>query len=190
MNGYVHHPSTKYKWDELKKYEFNCVFPSYGNGVYLMSEQIEPIVNESIMRNFGETIQTGYGILNDKFKTMDVCYITDDNYAKITSKSIQSLASCVNPNTHYVIHVICDNVSELNKVNLLLNARHNVDVKLVDYSPSQFIPKRLLENRGDKITHVTNAAMIKFNICNILSYLDTVLYVDGDVVFVNDPVTV
>ena len=45
------------------------------------------------------------------------------------------------------------------------------------------------ENRGDMITHVSNAALIKFNLCNILG-IDEVLYVDGDIVFTNDPITI
>ena len=173
----------------MKKYEFNCVCPSYGNGVYLMSEQIEPIVNKSTIDNFGKTIYDGFGILNSKYKVLDMCYVTDENYVGLTSKSIQSLVNCVNPNTKYRVHVICDNVSTTGKFQLMLSSARNVEVETIDFNSAKYIPKKLLVNRGDMIKHVSNAALIKFNLCNILG-VNEVLYVDGDIVFTNDPITI
>ena len=145
------------------------------------------MVDESLKKNFGCGIKTAYGILNDGFRQLDMCYITDDKYVDLTCKSIKSLCYSVNDNTQYNVHVICDRVSDGNKALLRSSRRSNVSIELMDFDSTKYIPESLLKNRGDKITHVSNAALIKFNLCRIFNDLDRILYVDGDIVFVGDP---
>ena len=111
-----------------------------------------------------------------------IAYITDDNYVMPTIVSITSAIMNKNESSIYKIYIIGVSINEENK-------------KIID----EFITK----NTNDKIhlnilhfnqhysfddTHpyVTSAAIFKFDIANILSDYDKVLYIDCDTIVLKD----
>lgn len=111
-----------------------------------------------------------------------IAYITDDNYVMPTIVSITSAIMNKNESSIYKFYIIGVSINEENK-------------KIID----EFITK----NTNDKIhlnilhfnqhydfddTHpyVTSAAIFKFDIANILSDFDKVLYIDCDTIILKD----
>lgn len=115
-------------------------------------------------------------------RRMNVVLISDDNYAMPTIVAITSLKLNKEVQSQYTVHVICTNMSE-----------HNISL-LKSLDQSDFVVDIIVMDNAGKYhdliigdLHVSPAALYKFDIANIFSELDRILYVDGDILFEKDP---
>ena len=96
-------------------------------------------------------------------------FITDRNYFEPTLTAIHSLCRHADQHTHYRIHLILTDCSgkESSLAETLFPG-----IEVIESPPSRaFLPSG---------THVTGAALLKFELPDILKDLDRVLYLDGD----------
>lgn len=111
-------------------------------------------------------------------QSLDVVYITDSKYLLATAASIQSLKKS-QTSTHITIYVVSVNLTsnQVNKLRSMSRAGFNV-------CP---IESKEPEYKNETVkTYVSETALLKFNLPEILSKKDRVLYLDGDVL-VNSP---
>lgn len=110
--------------------------------------------------------------------TRHVALICDDNYCFPTIVCIQSLINNA-VNNNYIVHVCTFGLSEANVNKLkMLNSEHvTIEVNIFNYS--------LYEERLKQVsakTHVSPTALIKFELPNYFSNLDSLLYLDSDII--------
>ena len=115
-------------------------------------------------------------------KKFHVAYITDDNYAMPTCVSIISLFENKRPDVFYYVHIITDNVSDVNKNHLMSLSYPNCKIEILDADSS--IYKNVQDNKTN--FHVSKAALLKFNLPELFSDIDTLLYIDGDTLIIQD----
>lgn len=114
----------------------------------------------------------------------DIILICDENYAMPTEVMVRSI-SC-NAEKYgriYNIHVCSWNLPDVNKERFiaLSTERVNVEVHIIDMNRYE---KRL--NMVYQNSHVTPTALLKFEIPNIFSNLDKILYLDSDMIVNGD----
>lgn len=109
----------------------------------------------------------------------NVVFICDNNYVMPTVVAMMSLANNVNSNDKFTIFVICDDVSLENKTHLMSVGKDNLEVKLIDVDSSKY------NGLEKKYSSVSKAALLKFDIPNLINE-DKVLYIDGDVLIVDN----
>lgn len=112
-------------------------------------------------------------------KMINIVFITDDNYVLTTKIAIKSLIANKKKDTQYNINIICvdlldNNIAILNNLNEK-NAVINIIKETNKYTNVGFFHK-----------HVSKAALFKFQIPNIFSDLDKILYLDGDMLIKHD----
>lgn len=110
---------------------------------------------------------------------INVVFITDKNYVFPTKVAVKSLIVNKNKETKYNVNIIG---VELDEDDIFLfknletdNVKINIIQKDNDY-----------ENMGFNHQHVSKAALFKFQIPNIFSNLDKILYLDGDMIIEKD----
>ena len=110
---------------------------------------------------------------------VNICFITDKNYAVPTGVAIESLVKNCNKDTQYNLYVIAVDTDKKVADKLKKLKTNNVNIDVIN-----------TENIYDYIQtthqHVSKAAMIKFNIPNMFPDLDKILYLDGDMLFFDD----
>lgn len=111
-----------------------------------------------------------------------IALITDDNYCFPTLVCIKSLINNTVDYSDYVIHVCTFGLDDANVTKLRSLSTRNVDVVIDLFNGAQYEEK--LKQISQK-THVTPTALIKFELPNYFSELDTLLYLDGDIIIKN-----
>lgn len=114
---------------------------------------------------------------------INLAFICDDTYALCTGVAISSLLRHRNKNRLYRIYILANHVS----------ARHielfhalkvpNFDVEVVDVSQNDVYANY---DRMRYAPHVSATALFKFNLPEVLSSIDKVLYMDGDILIRDD----
>ncbi len=110
-----------------------------------------------------------------------IVFISDDNYAMPTIVAATSLYANKNESTCYTVHILCSSVSESNLKAMKRLSRPDFDV---DVRIMNDILK--YEDLDIETLHVSSAALYKFDIANIFSDLDKILYLDGDILVQKD----
>jgi len=111
-----------------------------------------------------------------KGEAIHIVFITDNKYAYPTSIAISSIEYNCKPENNYQIHVIGVDLNKEMK-NLLIESGRNVEC--VDVS------EKYLDIEFEH-EHVSKAALFKFNIAEIFSDFDKILYLDSDVLVLDD----
>ena len=111
-----------------------------------------------------------------------IAYITDDNYVMPTIVSITSAIMNKNENSIYKIYIIGVSVNEENKKCLDKFIAKNINDKIV----INILHFNQHYNFDDTHPYVTSAAIFKFDIANILSDYNKVLYIDCDTIVLKD----
>ena len=119
-----------------------------------------------------------------KTENFHVAYITDNNYAMPTAVSIISLLENKADNVSYVVHLILDNVSDQNRECFKEISYPNCEIDIIDADSSFY--EDIKDGSLRVGTHVSPAALIKFNLPNIFPNLNTLLYLDGDIIITQD----
>ncbi len=119
----------------------------------------------------------------DKTSSLDVnvAFITDNNYIIPTVVALQSLINNADINRKYNVFVLCDKVEEGNK-KLIVNCQQgheNISVTTID-SSVDFLSE-INDNTEDIYMVANTTALLKFNLANIFSDIDKLLYLDGDI---------
>lgn len=112
-----------------------------------------------------------------------IALITDDNYCFPTLVCIKSIINNAAESNDYVIHVCAFGLTESNVTKLRNLSTSNVTVVIDLFNATQYEAK--LKQISQK-THVTPTALIKFELPNYFSELDTLLYIDGDIIIKNN----
>lgn len=111
-----------------------------------------------------------------------IAYITDDNYVMPTIVSITSAIMNKNENSIYKIYIIGVSINEENKKVLdefiAKNINDRIHIEILHFNQRY--------NFDDNSNYLTSAAIFKFDIANILSDYDKVLYIDCDTIILKD----
>ena len=112
---------------------------------------------------------------------VNLCFLADDNYVMQTVVTINSIFLNKNDDTLYDIYVILNNGSEENikKIKEMENSSFKINIIKIDKM------KELFKFDIEEIS-ASPTAICKFYIPEILSDLDRVLYMDGDIIVTND----
>lgn len=140
-----------------------------------LSQKHSDLMNENIcsLRNKDElTVQN----------QVNIVFICDEAYVIPTVTAITSLIENKNKDSVYTVYVVTNNLSVdsigiFNKFTNIENVSIKIIVKSVEYSEFKI---------HNKAMYVTKSACLKFELGNILSNLDKVLYLDGDVIVQKD----
>lgn len=111
--------------------------------------------------------------------TKHIALICDDNYCFPTIVCIQSIINHASSNYEYVIHVCTFGLTKENKESLQRMGKNNVEVVINQFDMSDYREK--LKKISQK-THVSPTALIKFELPVFFSELDTLLYLDSDII--------
>ena len=120
--------------------------------------------------------------VEDNKKVHIVC-ITDENYCMPTSVSLTSMKCNKVESSIYTIHLLADNISDDSKQKLLSLSDDNFFIDLIEVQEDE---RFKLFTKKDKDLHVSPAAIIKFQIPQILHNVGKVLYLDGDTLVQDD----
>lgn len=112
---------------------------------------------------------------------VNVCFLTDEGYCMQTSVAITSMLKNKNMDSEYDIYILCDNVTNESKNNFKKLETEKFKIYIIDLDNNDEYNKYEIKDIPATIT-----AMHKFSIPNILSNLDKVLYLDGDIIVKKD----
>ncbi|MCM1167686.1 MAG: glycosyltransferase [Ruminococcus sp.] len=112
--------------------------------------------------------------------TIPVVFLTDDNYAMTTAVAITSLYHNKSRESGYAVYIICTGVSEHNVTRLQSLAKDDMPVNIL------FAEDEKYENFEITHLHVSTAAIFKFEFPQIFSQYDKILYLDGDILVLDD----
>lgn len=114
-----------------------------------------------------------------------IAFICDDNYVMPTIVTLKSLINSIPDDKieTYIFHICSCSLTSANIAILkgLGSERVKVEVKIID---SQVLYSKL-KNVNQK-THVSPAALIKFELANIFADVDKLLYLDSDLIIKGD----
>lgn len=110
-----------------------------------------------------------------------IAFITDDNYVMPTHVVICSILENMdkNDNSVYVIHICTFGLNEANRT--LLDGLKLERMRIVrhDFSRAAYAEKF---SQISQSTHVSPAALIKFDLPDIFKNIDKLLYLDSDII--------
>lgn len=117
--------------------------------------------------------------MNKSMDTINLAFICDDKYALCTGVAITSLKRNRNVDRKYRIYIIADKVSEQSYQLFLELQDKNFDIEIIR---AERIANYSSFGQMKFAMHVSTAALYKFNLPEILSQTDKVLYMDGDII--------
>ena len=111
-------------------------------------------------------------------ESINIAFICDDNYAIPTGVAISSLYNHRNPDREYVIYILASQVSEARIKLFKALDTEGFKIEIIDTagiaSYTSFKKMRYAQ-------HVSQAALYKFNLADVLTKIDKLLYLDGDI---------
>ncbi|WIH87727.1 glycosyltransferase family 8 protein [Brachyspira pilosicoli] len=112
-----------------------------------------------------------------------ICFITDDNYVMPTCVAITSMIMNKKYNSKYIVNIITVDVTEENKYILKKfideNLKKDVEIKIITKTNEY-------EYINSEHPYVTKSALLKFNIAEILIDYDKCIYLDSDIIILDD----
>lgn len=117
-------------------------------------------------------------------KTNDIVFICDDNYCMPTAVCIQSIKNTLRCTKEVINIHVCTfglNDSNMKLLKSLCSSTINVVLDVFDEN----IYKRKIGEIKQR-SHVTPTALIKFELANFFNNIDSVLYLDSDIVIKSD----
>lgn len=164
--------------DEKYKESFLEVFASEFNDAYQKG-----YLDKKIFAEHWDSLMSIISSQNNKNAKVNICYISDEKYIIPTATSLVSLLENISAETTYCIWLLHTNFSKSSIDKFLALQRSNVEIKIVN--TSKFLEKlprhHLITNKN-----VTNTALMKFYIPEIISEVDKILYIDGDTLIMAD----
>lgn len=111
---------------------------------------------------------------------INLCFVTDDGYAMPTGVTIYSIYKNRNLKNKYAVYILGKDISDENKNQLKKLDCENFKIHLIDCVGEDY------SNLYLPGIPATPTSIYKFFIPNILSDIDRVLYLDGDIIVKND----
>ena len=123
-------------------------------------------------------------VIDKQMGAIPIVFITDDNYVIPTATTITSIIINKLPETLYDIYIIstclCDaNIEKLNSFNSA-----SIRIRIIQQSIGKYA--ELHKYKKNTFCVATPAALLKFEIPNLLSDYDKVIYMDGDILVKRD----
>ena len=117
-------------------------------------------------------------------KKINICMITDDNYIVPTAVAITSLIKSKKADSCYNIYIVTaelsdENVEAFNKFN-----QKGIKVQVIKASLDKF--KGMHKQQKGSICVASEAALLKFELPNLLKRHQKILYLDGDILVKGD----
>lgn len=107
-------------------------------------------------------------------KTIDICFISDDNFAVQTRFAISSIVLHKYQDTVINVYIIAVNISLFN-INLFKKlSQKNVNIHIITM-------ENKFKDIGSNHIYVSKSALLKFILPNIFSDKSKILYMDGDI---------
>lgn len=103
-----------------------------------------------------------------------VAFITDENFIMQTGVAIYSLIKNKYPKTKYDVFIIMAECSDESKKKIQLVKGHDVQIHIVEASLNMYRDIK-------QISHIPISCLLKFNLCDLITEYDKILYLDGDV---------
>jgi len=121
-------------------------------------------------------------ILLPQNKTVNIVFNTDFNYKDYTKVAIKSAIENKNPDTIYVINILCVDLTQKQRDEFNEFQSKNVYVNTIPLNLSS------ISNIGnyEVSNHVSRADLFKFLIPDIFKDLDKILYIDSDTLILGD----
>ena len=119
--------------------------------------------------------------MNYKTNTINICFVTDDNYAPYVGVAIYSIIKNAKKDDHFHFYIFDDKISTSTKNKLSKMIKSNSSITFVDVSSVENIIKDLKQT----VSHITKSSYLKFAIADLLPQVDKIIYLDGDLVVQN-----
>ena len=112
---------------------------------------------------------------------VNIVLLLDNDYFFCTFVALKSMKANKDSNSCYKIFILSKSLLPENKEKLTTLKENNFSIEIIDVE-KYCIKYKEIQN----ILHISNTALIKFDIANILNNIDKVLYLDGDVLVTKD----
>jgi len=112
---------------------------------------------------------------------INICLVTDDNYAMPTGITVYSLLKNRNHKLKYHIYILGKKISKKQKDKFMEMNEKNFTVEVVDIIEKENFAQYRIEN-----IPANETSIYKFFIPEILKDLDKVIYLDGDIIVQKD----
>jgi lipopolysaccharide biosynthesis glycosyltransferase len=122
--------------------------------------------------------------ITNQANNVSIAFVTDNNFVVPTSVAIASLINNRHEDTHYTIYIITDSVDNENKKRLCAFENQNVSIKIIEATSDRFAS--LHKHDPKAICVASIAALLKFEIPNLIDCEDKILYLDGDILVKGD----
>ncbi len=119
-------------------------------------------------------------------KEINVLYITDDGFAIPTAVSISSLKANRRIDCVYNVFVALDQVSTDNALRIKKLDEQGFYIKEIIVDSDKYSAMERRCNLYGGRFHVSRAALLKFDIADLVPELERVLYIDGDTIILDD----
>lgn len=117
-------------------------------------------------------------------KPVAVAFISDDGYVMPTCTAIASMIGSKRKETVYEIHIVCASLSEESQNTFRRFESDTVHIHIICQSAERFAGLHVFQE--DSFCVATPAALLKFVLPELLPDYDRVLYMDGDLVVLED----
>ena len=112
---------------------------------------------------------------------INICFITDDNYAMPTCIAASSIQQLATKNTCYDCYILCRNVKPQKKEKFTQLDNEHFKIILIDLDEKYDFSKYHIDG-----IPATSTSICKFFIPTILDKLNHVIYLDGDIIVKKD----
>ena len=111
---------------------------------------------------------------------INICFVTDDNYAKNVAITITSIKHNKKDNDSLHFYVIHNNITQNNKNIILSSIQKRAKLDFIDITRSKIYNEIMQLKQKSK--YITKSSYFKFVIADILCDVDKVIYLDSDLI--------
>ena len=111
--------------------------------------------------------------------SIPIALVTDNNYIMPTMVCLQSMIANKNKRSYYKIYIFTDNITEQSAKMLQGFSEQFFEIELLEVDNKY----KFFKNTN---SYITNSTFIRFDIPNILSQYDKILYLDVDMIIQKD----
>ena len=109
-----------------------------------------------------------------------ICFVCDENYLEKMMVAIGSILECRALDDKYEIFVISNSIGEAGKERVLSLSQKNIMIRVIDCELKKDFPQQRWNRR------ISKSALLKFEIVNCFPNIDKILYLDADVLILQD----
>lgn len=119
-----------------------------------------------------------------RMNRVSIAFICDENFAMPTTVAIESLKRVKKETSAYVIYIVTTGLSEKKRQQFFDLQEKQVEIRVLDVSVDKYaaFEKTISSTKSN----VSTAALLKFDLPNLLAEEDKVLYLDGDILVNTD----